>query len=253
MNGRWGQVVEETTCCHLATDMTWKVTLDKLALWRSAVHNLRMSAVKDVLPLSSCSNLCQPIIHSPHHLLETFRPFLLKATGAAQSDFGLVQLQVDRKLLLNWICLGVQRNRLCHTAGPVQLMQPNFPCGQLSRHVRWRYKYQVGNMGCGHWECLPGYSCAVVRPDTRLAKFNRVIHNEGTRRESQGQPKAVFEWKNLIEQLYDRRAETHERFYSIEVHRHRFARHARKVPFEKCEHWRKVCGRSAKDQIASTL
>ncbi len=39
----------------------------------------------------------------------------------------------------------------------------------------------------------------------------------------------------------------------IEVHRHRFARHARKLPFEKCEHWRKVCGRSAKDQIACTL
>ena len=53
--------------------------------------------------------------------------------------------------------------------------------------------------------------------------------------------------------IYDRRAETHERFYSIEVHRHRFARHARKVPFEKCEHWRKVYGRSAKDQIASIL
>ena len=53
--------------------------------------------------------------------------------------------------------------------------------------------------------------------------------------------------------IYDRRAKTHERFYMIEVHRHRFARHARKVPFEKCEHWRKVCGRSAKDQIASTL
>ena len=51
----------------------------------------------------------------------------------------------------------------------------------------------------------------------------------------------------------ERRAETHERFYMIEVHRHRFARRARKVPFEKCEHWRKVCGRSAKDQIASTL
>ncbi len=53
--------------------------------------------------------------------------------------------------------------------------------------------------------------------------------------------------------IHDRRAETHERLYSIKVHRHRFARHARKVPFEKCEHWRKVCGRSAKDQIASTL
>ena len=31
----------------------------------------------------------------------------------------LVQLQVDRKLPLNWICLGLQRNRLCHIAGPV--------------------------------------------------------------------------------------------------------------------------------------
>ena len=91
---------------------------------------------RDVLQLTSCSNLRQPIIHSPHHVLETFRPFLVKVTGAAQSDFGLVQLQVNRKLLLNWICLGVPRNRLYHTAGPVQLMQPNFPCGQLSKQVR---------------------------------------------------------------------------------------------------------------------
>ena len=53
--------------------------------------------------------------------------------------------------------------------------------------------------------------------------------------------------------IYERRAKTHERFYMIEVHRHRFARHARKVSFEKCEHWRKVCERSAKDQIVSTL
>ena len=53
--------------------------------------------------------------------------------------------------------------------------------------------------------------------------------------------------------ICERRAKTHERFYMIEVHRHRFARHARKVPFEKCEHWRKVCERSAKDQIADTL
>ena len=30
------------------------------------------------------------------------------------------------------------------------------------------------------------------------------------------------------------RAETHERFYMIEVHRHRFEMSARKVPFEKC-------------------
>ena len=92
---------------------------------------------RDVLQLTSCSDLRQPIIHSPHLVLETFRPFLVKVTWAAQSDFGLVQLQVNRKLLLNWICLGVQRNRLCHTAGPVQLMQPNFPCGNLSRQVRW--------------------------------------------------------------------------------------------------------------------
>ena len=95
-----------------------------------------MSAVKDVFPPASCSNLCQPIIHSLHHVLETFRPFLVKVTGAAQSDFGLLQLQVDRKLLLNWTCLGVQGNRLCHISGPVQLIQPNFPCGQLKRHVR---------------------------------------------------------------------------------------------------------------------
>ena len=33
--------------------------------------------------------------------------------------------------------------------------------------------------------------------------------------------------------LHESRAETHERFYMIEVHRHRFARLARKVPFEK--------------------
>ena len=62
---------------------------------------------RDVLQLTSCSDLRQPIIHSPHLALETFRPFLVKVTGAAQSDFGLVQLQVNRKLLLNWICLGV--------------------------------------------------------------------------------------------------------------------------------------------------
>ena len=64
-----------------------------------------------------------------------FRPFFVKVTGAVQSDFGLVQLQVDRKLPLKLICLGVQRNRLCHIAGPVQLIQPNFPW-QLIRHVR---------------------------------------------------------------------------------------------------------------------
>ena len=49
------------------------------------------------------------------------------------------------------------------------------------------------------------------------------------------------------------RAETHERFYIIEVHRHRFEMSARKVPFEKCTRWRKVCGRSAKDQIGAIV
>ena len=28
VNGRWGQVVEETACCHSAPGETWKVTLD---------------------------------------------------------------------------------------------------------------------------------------------------------------------------------------------------------------------------------
>ena len=63
----------------------------------------------------------------------------------------------------------------------------------------------------------------------------------------------VCKSNNLNGEIYERRAKTHERFYMIEVHRRRFARHARKLPFEKCEHWRKVCGRSAKDQIACTL
>ena len=49
------------------------------------------------------------------------------------------------------------------------------------------------------------------------------------------------------------RAETHERFYIIEVHRHRFEMSARKVPFEKCTRWRKVCGRSANDQIGAIV
>ena len=66
-------------------------------MWRLAVNNLRMSAVK-------CSYLRQPRIHPPHHVLETFRPFLVKVTGAAQSDFGLVQLQVETaaQLDLSW-------------------------------------------------------------------------------------------------------------------------------------------------------
>ena len=69
----------------------WDINRDprKLAVWRLSVNDLRMSAVK-------CSNLRQP-----HHALETFRPFLVKVTRAAQCDFGLVQLQVNRKLLLN--------------------------------------------------------------------------------------------------------------------------------------------------------
>ena len=53
--------------------------------------------------------------------------------------------------------------------------------------------------------------------------------------------------------IYESRAKTHERFYIIEVHRHRFEMSARKVPFEKCTRWRKVCGRSAKDQIGDSI
>ena len=53
--------------------------------------------------------------------------------------------------------------------------------------------------------------------------------------------------------VYESRAETHERFYIIEVHRHRFEMSARKVPFKKCARWRKVCGRSAKDQIGDSI
>ena len=53
--------------------------------------------------------------------------------------------------------------------------------------------------------------------------------------------------------IHDCRAETHERFYVIEVHRHRFEMSARKVPFEKCTRCRKVCGRSAKDQIGDSI
>ena len=53
--------------------------------------------------------------------------------------------------------------------------------------------------------------------------------------------------------IYESRAETHERFYIIEVHRHRFEMSARKVLFEKCTRWRKVCGRSAKDQIGDSI
>ena len=74
----------------------------KLAAWPLAVNNLRMSAVKGLLQMTSCSNLCQPSIHSPHHVLKTFPPFLVKVTGAAQSDFGLGQLQVDKKFPLSW-------------------------------------------------------------------------------------------------------------------------------------------------------
>ena len=67
----------------------------------------------------------------------------------------------------------------------------------------------------------------------------------------------VFTILNIVshDRIYviARRAETHERFYMIEVRRHRFAWLARKVPFEKCKHWRKVCGRSAKDQIGDSI
>ena len=57
-----------------------------------------------------------------------------------------------------------------------------------------------------------------------------------------------FSDKIHLWRIYGSRAETHERFYMIEVHRHRFEMSARKVPFEKCTRWRKVCERSAKDR-----
>ena len=62
-------------------------------------------------------------------------------------------------------------------------------------------------------------------------------------------------WTKQVDQTitYESRAETHERFYIIEVHRHRFEMSARKVPLEKCTRWRKVCGRSAKDQIGDSI
>ena len=62
----------------------------------------------------------------------------------------------------------------------------------------------------------------------------------------------LFFW-DFFEYICESRAETHERFYIIEVHRHRFEMSARKVPFEKCTRWRKVCGRSAKDQIGDSI
>ena len=40
-----------------------------------AVNNLRVSPVKGLLQLTSCSNLCQPSIHPPHHVLNIFRLF----------------------------------------------------------------------------------------------------------------------------------------------------------------------------------
>ena len=64
---------------------------------------------------------------------------------------------------------------------------------------------------------------------------------------------STFSDQSLYIYIYESRAETHERFYMIEVHRHRFEMPARKVPFEKCTRWRKVCGRSAKDQIGDSI
>ena len=113
------------------------------------------------------------IIHSPHHVFETFRLSLVKATGAAQSDFGLVQLHVDRKLPLNWICLSVQRNRLCHMAGPCNWSNPASSMGNWSD--TWDDTRKLaGNMGCGHWECSHDYSCGCARFDTIVSPFNVV-------------------------------------------------------------------------------
>ena len=64
---------------------------------------------------------------------------------------------------------------------------------------------------------------------------------------------ATTVYNNIYIYIYESRAETHERFYMIEVHKHRLEMFARKVPFEKCTRWRKVCGRSAKDQIGDSI
>ena len=108
---------------------------------------------------------------SCHHALEAFRPFLVKVTGAAQSDFGLVQLQVDRKLLLNWINLGVQRNRLCHIEGLVKLMQPNFPLQPIeqTRNVTLgSWQHGVWASGLFHWlqlwMCEVRHHCQLFQP-----------------------------------------------------------------------------------------
>ena len=63
--------------------------------------------------LSVLSSTCQHVQFVSGAETDKFRAF------SRPHPCLLVQLQVDRKLPLNWICLGVQRNRLCHIAGPV--------------------------------------------------------------------------------------------------------------------------------------
>ena len=113
------------------------------------------------------------------------------------------------------------------------------------------YPLSMMNQGVRHTENSTQISCAPFSEWPDVDAWNIFL-----RRCSACAPNIFNGLRPVLHAMHyicERRAETHERFYMIEVHRHRFARHARKVPFEKCEHWRKVCGRSAKDQIASTL
>ena len=125
-------------------------------------------------------------------------------------------------------------------------------CRRL-RFDLWR-KGNVFQDAC--WAVAPGYEAEGTEgsrkgikgaDETQIADdtVERILMNRGAG--------IVYSILNIVshDRIYviARRAETHERFYMIEVHRYRFAWLARKVPFEKCKHWRKVRGRSAKDQI----
>ena len=93
--------------------------------------------------MTSCSNLCQRSIHSPHHVLKTFRPFLVKVTGAAQSDFGLGQLQVDKKFPLNWQGHKLHQDSLTKEEWILDLSPGN--AGPSSKASLWKYYSILGS------------------------------------------------------------------------------------------------------------
>ena len=166
VNGRWGQVVEETACCHLAPGETWKVTLNN---WQCGAY---LSTIYFCMSAVKYSNWRQPIIHSSHHVLETFRPFLVKVTRAAQSDFGLVQLQVNRKLLLNWMCKGigsVTQQVQCNWCNPISLL---WAIEQTRKMTLASWQHGVWALGMFAWlelgmcevrhHCQPFQRCRVL-------------------------------------------------------------------------------------------